>query len=161
MNETFTNRAAYTDALAIAKARHIGKLDDFGAPYYQHFVRVAAKLMRFFPSATDSQIQAALLHDVFEPLLPYTDEYLLDRGVTSPAIEIIRRITLPTEPFNYLDYVRILVASGDKEAIQVKYADNADALEYFPKLKADDARRRMISERYEPTRTMLAQALAS
>ncbi len=152
-------RAAYFDALAIAKVRHKGKLDDFGAPYHQHFERVAAKLLEFFPLATDSQIQAALLHDVFEPDMPYTDSYLLDHGVSLRAIEIIRRITLPFEPFGYLDYVRCLVDSDDREAIQVKYADNADALEYFPKLDAGDARRNLIADRYEPTRTMLAQAL--
>jgi len=154
-----TDRPAYVAALAMTRDRHEGKLDDFGSPYYHHFVRVAARLVELFPEATDAQIQAALLHDVFEPALPYDEQHLLSHGVIPRAVEIIRRITLPSEPFDYLDYVHTLVASGDMEAMQVKLADNADALDYFPRLDEKDVRRQLISERYRPTRDILATAL--
>ena len=139
------------------RARHAGKTDKLGAPYHEHFERVADRLLRLFPHATRAQIEAALLHDALEP--GNTDAAALTAlGVTEDAVRILRRITLPTDGRTYLQYVADLGATTDREAIEVKLADNLDATEYHS-TRTDPASRVAMQDIYDPSRRMLQDAL--
>ena len=75
-------------------------------------------------------MQAALLHDALEPKGCSIEE-LLAHGVTAEAIAIIHHISLPQDGRSYLAYIQDLAGSGDVAAIQVKLADNLDAVEFY------------------------------
>src|SRR5690606_11422558 len=86
----------FRTVFAFVKKRHDGKTDELGRPYYQHFERVANRLVMRFPGASPAQVQAALLHDAFEP--GGTEPAALRaNGASDEAIRIIERITLPTD----------------------------------------------------------------
>lgn len=152
-------RAAYRAALALVHERHEGRLDPAGLPQPEHFERVAARLLRLCPDATDAQLQAALLHDAFEPG-GVAQEKLEQIGVLAEAIRIIRHITLPTDQREYLEYSCELARLGDAAAVQVKLADNLDAVDL---LRADGsaASRKLLDTRYLPSCAVLANALGT
>lgn len=148
----------YQSTLVFVQKRHLGQVDKLGWPYYQHFERVADRLVRLFPQATQAQVQAALLHDAAEPQgCPVED--LQAHGVIPEAIAIIRRISLPQDGRSYLAYIEDLAASGDIAAVQVKLADNLDAAEFYS-TREDAESKRMLETRYEPARRMLQEGLS-
>jgi (p)ppGpp synthase/HD superfamily hydrolase len=149
--------ATCAHALAFVQIRHAGKFDPLGQPVSQHFVRVADRLVQLFPAATPAQIVAALLHDALEPGQG-TIEDLHASGIDPRAIELIARITLPTDGRDYLTYISDLVATGDREAIEVKLADNLDALDIFPRIGTPEALD-LVENRYKPSRKIMLTAL--
>jgi (p)ppGpp synthase/HD superfamily hydrolase len=151
------SEAWYQETLAFVQKRHLGKADKLGWPYYQHFERVADRLIRLFPQATPAQVQAALLHDALEPG-ECSIEDLQAQGIVPEAIAIIQRISLPQDGRAYLEYVRDLVGSGDVAAVQVKLADNLDAVEFYS-TRTDSESKRILETRYEPCRKMLQDGL--
>jgi (p)ppGpp synthase/HD superfamily hydrolase len=151
------DEAWYQSTLALVQERHSGKVDKLGWPYYQHFERVADRLVRLFPGATPAQVQAALLHDALEPG-ESSVEQLRQRGITSEAVELIDKIKLPTDGRAYLQYIRELVETGDIFAIQVKLADNLDAFEFYS-TRTDDESKRILENQYDPARKMLQAGL--
>jgi len=147
----------YRTARALVVARHGEQTDPLGQKVSQHFERVARRVETMFPAATPAQIVAALLHDALEPGQSSVAE-LRAVGIEERAIELIQRITLPTDGRDYLTYVRDLVASGDREAIEVKLADNLDALEVFPRIGTPEALE-LVENRYKPSRRIMLDAL--
>ncbi len=147
----------YRAALALVVERHAQQVDKLGRPMVEHFERVARRLVAMVPDATPAQVQAALLHDAFEP--GGVDPAELERrGVLDGAIRIIRRITLPTDGRTYLQYAADLAASGDVEAVQVKLADNLDAIELFTTIGTDEALGR-VQRQYLPSKAILSSVL--
>jgi (p)ppGpp synthase/HD superfamily hydrolase len=153
------SEAWYQKTLAFVQKRHSGKVDKLGWPYYQHFERVADRLIRLFPQATPAQVQAALLHDALEPG-ECSIEDLQAESIAHEAIAIIQRISLPQDGRTYLEYVRDLVGSGDVAAVQVKLADNLDAVEFYS-TRTDPESRHVLETRYEPSRKMLQDGLSA
>lgn len=151
------DEAWYKSALAFVQRRHEGKKDKAGQPYYRHFESVADNLRQMFPHATRSQIEAALLHDALEPDGCSVEE-LRQEGIQEESIAIIRRITLPTDGRSYLQYVRDLVDSGDRKAIEVKLCDNIEAYNSY-KDATDPNGQALFKDRYEPSRRMMEEAL--
>lgn len=150
----------YIQTLGIVKLRHEGTQDRMGRPYYQHFERVADLLLQSAPEASRAQVQAALLHDAFEPgRLQVSADELRRAGIDDEAVQIIQRITLPTDGRSYLEYIADLAASGDIAAIQVKLADNADAIANHTADGSEESKR-TLEHTYLPSRRMLLQALA-
>jgi (p)ppGpp synthase/HD superfamily hydrolase len=147
----------YQSTLAFVLKRHHGKVDTLGWPYYQHFERVADRLIRLFPDATQAQVQAALLHDALEPDGCSVEE-LKAEGIVPEAIAIIRRISLPQDGRTYLEYVKDLVATKDVAAVQVKLADNLDAVEFYS-TRTDPDSKHILETRYEPSRKLLQEGL--
>lgn len=147
----------YKLAWELVLQRHQGHKDRLDRPMEEHFIRVSNRLMRMFPQSNPAQLQAALLHDALEPG-GYTEEQLQSAGVTTEALRIIRNITLPTDDQSYLDYARDLAKSGDRAAIQVKLADNQDAVDLFTAVGGEEGKRR-IQDQYKPSITILVQAL--
>ncbi|MBV9783557.1 MAG: hypothetical protein JO264_07025 [Acidisphaera sp.] len=148
----------YVRTLDLVKRRHEPRLDKVGRPYYQHFERVADRLLQAVPDATPAQVQAALLHDALEPGEMSPSE-LRDNGIDDETIRIIQAITLPTDGRDYLQYINDLAATRDVYAIQVKLADNADAIANY-QADASDAAKEMLERRFLPSRQILLQAVA-
>ena len=69
--------------------------------------------------------------------------------MTPEALRILRHITLPTDGRPYLQYIADLGATGDREAIEVKLADNLDATEYHS-TRATAESRAIMAETYDP-----------
>lgn len=147
----------YRSAVAFVRQRHAGKRDALGAPYHLHFERVAARLLRLFPTATRGQIEAALLHDALEP----GDGKIADLGALGldpEAVRIIAAITLPQDGRSYVQYIADLAATGDVPSVQVKLADNLDATEFYSSRPSLEARA-VLRDRYDPCRLLLQAAL--
>ncbi len=95
-------------------------------------------------------------------------------GVTHDAIEMIRLTTPPADADHYrdfeaigpveceryLDYVRHLVASGHRLAIEMKLADISDTIDAC-RAGATSVLVGQYTERYEPSRCLLEAALSS
>jgi 2-methyl-3-hydroxypyridine 5-carboxylic acid dioxygenase len=149
--------AWYRAAWSLVLQRHHGKLDKLGRPAEEHFIRVANRLLTMFPQANPAQVQAALLHDALEPGA-LTDQELREAGIAERAVDMIRRISLPQDGRSYLQYAKDLAASGDVEAVAVKLADNADALDLFGAIGTAEAKER-IEKQYLPSRAALRAGL--
>lgn len=162
----------YRDALAAVQAQQAGVSDYLGRPWAEHFERVALRLVFRNPLATRHQVTAALLHDVFMERGGGWD--LLRRlGVDGRAVAIIERTTPPpdadyfrkfeligpAETATYLDYMRALAASGDREAIEMKLADISDTIDAC-RQGATDLLVGQFHDRYEPSRRILEGALS-
>ncbi|GJD52948.1 hypothetical protein OPKNFCMD_5716 [Methylobacterium crusticola] len=162
----------YWAILAAVEAQQAGVTDRLGRPWAQHFERVALRLIFRNPSATRAQIEAALLHDAL--MARGGGQALLDRlGVGSDARELIRLTTPPPdadyyrafeeigsrENAIYLDYVRGLIASGSKAAVEMKLADIQDTIDAC-RAGATDVLVGQFRDRYEPSRLLLEQALS-
>jgi len=155
---TVQDQPWYLAAMTFVRTRHNGRVDALGAPYYQHFERVAHRLMRLYPQATRGQIEAALLHDMLEP--DGQPEALDALHLDPEAVRILGRITLPTDGRSYLQYAADLAASGDVAAIQVKLADNLDATEFYS-TRSDAAAQKMVLDQYDPARRILQSGLVA
>ena len=162
----------YRDALAAVQAQQAGVLDYLGRPWAEHFERVALRVIFRNPRATRHQVTAALLHDVF--MERGGGQELLDRlAVDARAIEIIERTTPPpdadyfrkfeligpAQTATYLEYVRTLAASGDREAIEMKLADITDTIDAC-RQGATSVLAGQFHNRYEPSRRLLEAALS-
>ena len=148
----------YEATLGLVKQRHGGKQDKVGRPYYQHFERVTDRLLRSVPDATRAQVQAALLHDALEPgEMSVADLWRV--GIDDEVIGLIQAITLPTDDRSYMQYIADLAGTRNIAAIQVKLADNADAVANH---QADGSpnSKQTLEQTYLPARQMLLQALS-
>ena len=162
----------YVTLLAAVQEQQAGVTDRIGRPWAQHFERVALRTLFRNPAAPQAQLEAALLHDAFMDRgggLPM----LTDLGVTHDAIEIIRLTTPPAdadyyrafevigpaECERYLDYVRRLVASGHRLAIEMKLADISDTIDAC-RAGATAVLVGQYTDRYEPSRRLLEAALS-
>lgn len=157
MNRLPTQQPWYQAAWALVLERHTDHRDKLDRPMVEHFARVAARLLALYPAATPAQVQAALLHDAFEPG-GYPEDELQRRGVLPDAIRMIRRITLPTDARTYLQYAADLAATNDVEAVQVKLADNLDAIDLFSTIGTPEALQR-VQKQYLPSKAVLTSVL--
>lgn len=161
----------YRAILAAVNTQQAGITDRVGRPWAQHFERVALRLIFRNPQASRAQIEAALLHDVM--MARGSGQAVLDQlGISAEASEMIRVTTPPpnadyyrdferigpAECALYLDYVRGLVASGNRPAIEMKLADIQDTIDAC-KTGATDVLIDQYRNRYEPSRVLLEQAL--
>lgn len=162
----------YAAILAAVAAQQAGITDYVGRPWAQHFERVALRVIFRNPHATRPQIEAALLHDAF--MDRGGNQAMLDMlGIGTAATEIIELTTPPpdadyyraferigpAECARYLDYVRTLVASGNRAAIEMKLADIQDTIDAC-RLGATDVLVDQFTHRYEPSRRILEAALS-
>lgn len=143
-------------AEAFARRAHAGQVDKAGRPYVEHLARVAAILVRTFPDASPSEIEAAWLHDVLEDTNARPID-LLREGISDAAIDIVQELTKP-KGIRYLDWIRELAERGSQSAIRVKLADNEDNRDPMRVAAVPDGAR-LVAERYGPARAILLQAL--
>jgi hypothetical protein len=162
----------YRHLLSVVNRQQAGITDKIGRPWAQHFERVALRVIFRNPVASRAQIEAALLHDAMMDR-GGGHAMLAELGIGAEATEII---TITTPPPNadyyrdfsqvgpvecalYLDFVRGLVATGNRPAIEMKLADICDTIDAcragISPLLIDQYR-----NRYEPSRRLLEAALS-
>lgn len=148
--------------VALIKQLHAGQTDQTGKPYANHPQRVAQNVRRLFPDCSDDIVMAALLHDVIEDCgVSETD--LRQKNYSENCIEIVSLVTKnPEDKRNYDEVIDDLVASGNKEAMMVKIADNMDNLhprrvEELYRINPEKAQR--LGERYRRSIEKLAGVL--
>lgn len=131
-----------------------GVRDKAGLPYWNHCLRVAERVR--LGGASDAAIAAALLHDVVEDGLASMAE-LESAGLSARARALIDGMTR-REGQSYDAYLARIAASGGRELLEIKLADNAD--------NADPARIALLppgmphrTERYTAGRALLLPAL--
>ncbi|MFV0497381.1 MAG: HD domain-containing protein [Candidatus Fimivivens sp.] len=107
-------------AMLLAYSAHHGQLDSSGVPYIFHPLHLAEQMQ------TESEIVAALLHDVVEDTdVRFTD--LEKAGFSTQVIEAVRLLT-HDKSTPYMDYINALKENPIARA--VKLADlkhNSDA----------------------------------
>jgi hypothetical protein len=119
--ETPTPRRMPTieETIALIKLLHENQTDQDGQPYWQHPVAV----MNLLPEGTDLEVKlAALLHDVLEDT-PTTRLYLVCTGYSERTIAAVEAVTKKEDGLSYAEKIDKLIASGNVDAIMVKFAD--------------------------------------
>lgn len=92
-------------------------------PYITHPRSVAATGKKFFGAAfTPDAIKVALLHDVVEDT-PYKLKQLAKMGYSPEVVQAVQLLT-KNKALSYADNIKAIIASGNKLAMMVKYADN-------------------------------------
>jgi len=144
------------DTIAFIKQCHAGQITKIGEPYWTHPVAV----MRSLPeNASDDAKHAALLHDVVDDC-GVTAADLLQRGYSPRTVHLVVCLSRPTgmrRP-SYMDWIRSIGESGDRELIEIKLADNwhNSLPERIASLPEDE---RNIVRRYERSTRVLQKAL--
>lgn len=109
------------DTIAFIREAHAGQMDWSGEEYWTHPVAV----MKLLPEdATEDEKHAALLHDVVEDT-DHTIETLRARGYSEDTLVMVDFVTRDkNDGRSYMDWIRSIVASGNRGAMRVKLADN-------------------------------------
>ena len=108
--------------LEFIKSAHEGQSYG-GKPYWHHPLGV----MNLLTGATEDEQHAALLHDVIEDT-PYTSSDLKAMGYSNTTIKIVEllsnNISRPNG-MSYLEWIeKVIIGSGNRSAMKIKYADN-------------------------------------
>lgn len=106
-------------AISIALAAHAGQTDKAGAPYVLHPLRMMLRMQN------ETEMMAAVLHDVVEDGPGWTLERLAQEGMPAAVIEAVASLTKrPDEEADYEKFIRR--ASAHPVARRVKIADLED-----------------------------------
>jgi (p)ppGpp synthase/HD superfamily hydrolase len=108
------------ETIQFIRKAHAGQVDKAGMDYYLHSVAVMNRL----PSDADDELKlAALLHDVLEDT-PYTRQQLSAMGYSNRTLDAVELVTKkPGDQRTYSEKINGIIASGNRDAIQVKFAD--------------------------------------
>lgn len=108
------------ETIAFIQKAHAGQRDAGGRDYYLHPIAVMNRL----PEEADLEIKlAALLHDVLEDT-PLTRADLHALGYSDRTLDVVELLTQrPDDRRPYAEKVAALIASGNRDALQVKFAD--------------------------------------
>ena len=101
--------------LNIAVKAHHGQLDKVGLPVILHPMTVGGM------GSTPAEVCVGFLHDTVEDTDVTTDE-LLKAGVDKNVVECVKILT-HDKNVPYEDYVKAILDSGNKTAINVKHND--------------------------------------
>jgi len=137
-------------------------------PYFFHPVEVADEVIQIamflsaddiikyqMPALHDIQL-AALLHDVLEDT-KYTEEQLLER-FSPDVVKIVKLMSHDKDGMSYLEYIQMLIDSGNIGAMLVKLADNrVNRRGDKSSFKPEKAQR--LNDRYDASMEMLTDAL--
>ena len=132
-------------ALRICFDAHKDQVDKTGLPYVFHPFHLAEQM------DTETEITAALLHDVVEDTA-VTFEDLEAAGISEEVLEVLRLLTHP-EGMAYMDYVRRL--SGNPTARKIKLADLRHNGDQSRLRDPDPGTIRYFREKYAPAIALL------
>lgn len=130
-----------------------GQVDDGGIPMADHMMRVWQRVQHL---DEDTQ-HIAWLHDIVEDT-DVTITELISRGYSTEVIDAVFLLTKPKQ-MPYADYIDHLVASGNRRAIVVKLADNADNNDPKRWLSLNPFKAQALTKRYAGVREKLIGAL--
>jgi (p)ppGpp synthase/HD superfamily hydrolase len=109
-------------AIEIALTAHRGQKDKNGAPYVLHPLRMMVRM------SNETEMMAAVLHDVVEDGPGWTFERLAQEGIPAEVIEAVTYLTKrPEEEQDYEAFVRR--AGTNQIARRVKLADLEDNMD--------------------------------
>lgn len=92
-------------------------------PYWTHPRKVAVIGRKIFGNKFNQDaMKVAFLHDVVEDTR-YTIDQIAKMGYSPEVVEAVRLLT-KNKNLSYKDNIKAIIASGNKLAIMVKYADN-------------------------------------
>ena len=130
-----------------------GQVDDGGIPMADHMMRVWQRVQHL---DEDTQ-HIAWLHDIVEDTNVTITE-LISRGYSTEVIDAVFLLTKPNQ-MPYANYIDHLVASGNRRAIVVKLADNADNNDPKRWLSLNPFKAQALTKRYAGDREKLIGAL--
>lgn len=138
---------------ALVRMKLAGQTDDAGVPMADHMMRVHARVAQY-----DIETQhVAWLHDLVEDT-DVTGGDLFDMGYSETVVEAVLLLTKPDE-LTYREYIDRLCESGNRRAILVKLADNADNTDPKRWLHLNPYKAQALSKRYHGVRAKLEEAL--
>ena len=109
-------------AIAIAVKAHARQTDKAGAPYILHPLRMMLRM------ENDTEMMAAVLHDVVEDGPGWTFERLTAEGIPAAVVEAVTHLTKrPEDEKNYEGFIRR--AATNPVARRVKLADLEDNMD--------------------------------
>ena len=109
-------------AIEIALKAHAGQTDKAGAPYVLHPLRMMLRM------ESETEMMAAVLHDVVEDGPGWTFERLADEGIPASVIEAVTYLTKrPEDEKDYEGFIRR--AATHPVARRVKLADLTDNMD--------------------------------
>lgn len=117
---------AFTVSILFTEQFHGGVYDDTGKPYAEHPIQVLANLLKTFRVVSVDMQHAALLHDVLEDTEVTADE-LAEMGYTPRVIHMVELLSTDlavNHDLSYRQRIEKLIASGDVDAMKIKFADN-------------------------------------
>lgn len=147
-------------AIEVARKAHKGQVDQLGADYINHPLRVHRNLITHptFKNLDDASREdcevAAIMHDVIEDSgealgsEKFSREDLLNLGFTPRSIELVELLTRKDESIEPKDvyYANI---NADPLAKLVKWADIADNLNVFRTAGLEPEKKGRLAARYE------------
>ena len=144
------------DTIAFIRRAHAGQVDKDGTEYWQHPLAVMHRL----PETADLEVKlAALLHDVLEDT-SFTRDALERMGYTARTLNAVELLTLkPGDPRDYEEKIAALVASGNFDAILVKFADMSENSDPVRLAALPPDLRRHFERKYARPKQLLQAAL--
>lgn len=120
------------------------KKDKAGEPYLGHLIRVSDRL-----SMGDAKV-AALLHDVVEDIDDISFDDLKDLGFSDSIVDIVKIVTKDkSKGISYHDWIGEIIATGNVDAIKVKYSDMMDNFSLDRLNKLDEETKRHLISKYK------------
>ncbi len=145
------------ETISFIKDAHAGQVDKAGKAYYHHPVAV----MRRLPSDIDDDVKmAALLHDVIEDT-SYTRQRLAELGYSERTLDAVELVTQkPDDARPYAEKIDAIIASGNRDAIEVKFADMSENFDPSRLAALEPERRDYFIQKYSGPIEALKAALA-
>ena len=145
------------ETISFIQKAHAGQTDKAGNDYYLHPIAVMNRL----PAEVDVEVKlAALLHDVLEDT-PYTRQQLSEMGYTERTLEAVELVThQPGDQRTYAEKISGIIASANRDAIQVKLADMSENSDPARLELLDPAKREYLIEKYSAPLRALRQAVS-
>lgn len=120
------------------------KKDKAGEPYLGHLIRVSDRLLM-----GDAKV-AALLHDVVEDIDDISFDDLKDLGFSDSIVDIVKIVTKDkSKGISYHDWIGEIIATGNVDAIKVKYSDMMDNFSLDRLNKLDEETKRHLISKYK------------
>lgn len=131
--------------------------DKSGKPMWQHPVAVMHRL----PRDVDDEVRlAALLHDVVEDISSYDCNRLTAMGYSNRTLDIVALLTKSTqEPQPYVEYIRSVITSGNRDAMEVKLADMLENSDRTRLCDLDELTQQRLLQKYARPIRMMREAL--
>ena len=111
------------DTIIFIRHAHADQVDTDGTAYWKHPVAVMNRLLE----DCDHEVKlAALLHDVLEDTA-HTRADLQVLGYSKRTLDAVELLTLkPGDARPYPEKINVLIASGNRDAVMVKFADMSE-----------------------------------
>jgi (p)ppGpp synthase/HD superfamily hydrolase len=141
------------------KIAHQGQEREPGVPYHTHPLAVARRTRQMFGrNANKDTLSVAALHDVPEDT-PYKADHLRKMGYPEDVVQAVELLT-KDKKLSYGQNIKRIIRSGNRHAMMVKAADNADNEASTPPPNWSDAKIKKSKEKYRRSKNVLVTHLS-